>query len=170
VRTPLALDALHPAIVAGHHDAIGLEPTWPAVRLVFAQCCLEHGVDGDQLHGLWNFNLGNHDATDADFGGPVFATGPEREVIRGQTVQRTHTRPSYASAEAGAAGLLARLREGFSDAFYSLSDGNEGTYAACLKAGKYYTSSALDYAAGLRRWAAEFDRRWPSEDWPFVWY
>lgn len=160
-RTPVALEDLAPALVAGFHDACGYEPAPEAVALAWSQLCLEAGVAGDVLRGLFNDNLGNHDA-DAEerASGPVFETVFERELgAGGVEYHATHIRPAYDDLEGGAEGYWRRLRSGFPEAFAAMDGGDPQAFAVALKSERYFTDDAHAYAAGLARWLAEYSRR-----------
>lgn len=162
-KTPVPLDELPGALRQAHREAFAFEPCESALELAFAMLCYEAGVSGGLLRGVYNENLGNHDATAEErAAGPVFQTVSEREVIGGHSAQRIHVRPSYDDAESGAVGWWHRLREGFVEAYEAMQTGTVRDFAIALKSRGYYTSDAGSYARGLALWVAEYQRRWPS--------
>lgn len=152
--TPVPLADLPDALDVAHSTLRGFFLSADANRVAIAQLKLEHGVKDGALHGVWCFNFGNHDAPPADRADPsvpLFETVPENEVDpHGRGYQQVHVRRAYPDAATGLVGYWSTLVDGFSDAYYALSSGDPGAFAAALKAAHYYTADEGVYARDLR--------------------
>jgi len=157
VLTPVPLSTIPDALDVAHRGLWGYSLPDPAYQLAAAQLKLEHGVRDGALHGVFNFNFGNHDATRQDLSDPsvpIFETVPEHEGNAASTATQVHHRRAYPDLDSGLRGYWQALRDGFPDAYDALVDGPEA-FAAALKRERYFTADEWVYAKGLERLMAE---------------
>lgn len=166
LRTPVAFDQLVDALDSGHHELRGWGLTPDSYAIAAAQLELEHGtfsISGALfLRGVFDDNLGNHDATRAERADPsipVFDTVPEREVgAGGQEYHAQHVRRSYEDAVEGAKGYWQALLDGFEPAYDAICAGDPIKFVEALKQAKYFTGDEASYesfvASAFARWQA----------------
>lgn len=158
VQTPIPIAGLDDQLDAAHRDLRAFAISEDAYRLAVAQLKLEHGQGYGVLHGCFNFNLGNHDATAADRADPtvpIFETVPEHEGNTTSTTTQVHWRRSYPDLESGLIGYWRALLDGFPDAYDALCTGDPDAFAAALKKLHYFTADESMYARDLRALLAQ---------------
>lgn len=145
LRTPLTRDSMRTALVVGHLQAFGVVPSPERLACALAQLCEEHGNGVD----VWNFDLGNVDAT-PDWTGDVFEL-TANEVLAGHVVLVTKALRAYSTAAAGAVGywnfLLGEAR--FAVAVLAFDAGDPAGAARGLKAGRWFTGNEVDYERAM---------------------
>lgn len=144
IPTRMTGATMRDALVAGHRFTFGWEASPERIGVALAQLCEEH-ANGS---AVWNFNLGNRDAGDG-WTGDVFEL-TAREVIEGESVERTKRLRAYDNAAAGAQGywlLLAEPR--FAPALVAFDAGDPVAAAHALKVGRWYTGSETGYARNM---------------------
>jgi hypothetical protein len=153
VLTPIPLSDVLDAIESGHFRAFGYGVLPDARVLAAAHLSLEHGELSGALHGVWCFNLGNHDATAAQRDDPtvaVFSTILETERRPdGSAYSAGHTRCAYDDAEQGAEGYWRCLFDGFPEAYAAIFAGDSDAFSVALKRRGYYTSALATYERGV---------------------
>lgn len=152
--TPIPVAGLPELIDNTYHSVLGTCPGVDACDVLLAHLEFEHGLsrnDGaEQLRGVWNFNIGNVDATMADRADPdvaVFITVSECEGTACQ-YQALHTRRAFATVEDGAIGYVEAMRDRFPDALFAASEGPR-PFVAALKSAGYFTGDVDAYADGV---------------------
>lgn len=157
--TPVPLVGLREGLDAAHRGLHGYSLSDEAYILADAHLRLEHGVRDGSLRGVFNHNLGNYDATDAQIRSPafdVFQTRPEHEVDRhGRDYTAVHVRVSYHDLDAGLRGYWQTLAGGYPEAYDAVTLGDADGFAAALKRARYYTADEQVYARALRDLVAE---------------
>jgi hypothetical protein len=151
--TPVPITDVLDALEGGHHRAYGYGVSPESRLLAAAHLTLEHGELSGALHGVFNDNLGNHDATAAQRDDPtvaVFATVLETERRPdGSAYSAGHTRCAYDTPEAGAEGYWRCLRDGFPEAYAAMIAADADAFSEALKARHYYTQSLALYERGV---------------------
>ena len=162
--TPVSLAGLVDVLHAACHTALGQCPGARDV-VAYAQLVEEHGVADGALRGVFGYNLGNIDATVKERADPsvtIFTTLPEHEGAGLHTWSSQHVRRAYACVEDGAAGYWTALVDRFEGAWEAMLDGGgepaPEAFAKALKAGRYFTGDASEYARALERAAAQAQR------------
>jgi hypothetical protein len=159
-RTPIVLADLPAIVAAGYAAAFDdVGPRDGCRRVAIAHLLLEHGRrdhnPAGPVWGIFNFNLGNQDATSDDLEpspdeSPValFRTVPECE---GTSCQRRaqHVRRAFPTAAEGAAAYWSRLRDAYPEAFAAAEAGEPRAFVAWLRQRGYFTGSTDAYAATL---------------------
>jgi hypothetical protein len=169
VRTPLTAAELRSALILGHHEATGEAIGYDRLMAAWCMLCVEHAsrlVEGGPIvHGaaVWCSNLGNIGVgrDELRWRGDWFALTAE-EVLGGKRVLITQPLRAHSCATAGAADYWAFLsQERFAEVLEAFDRGDVESAAHELKAQRYYTAAAEDYARGMIAWAREYGRRWP---------
>jgi hypothetical protein len=160
VRTPLPLASLPAQLQDAGRLALGADPGLWRCRCAWAQLVLEHGRESAggvvMLGGIFGWNFGNHDVTDAeraDPSVPVFSTVPEHEGDAASSATQVHVRRAYASPLDGLAAFWQLFITGrFAGAWEAMGDpdGPE-RFAVALASLRYYTADEAAYAGALRR-------------------
>jgi hypothetical protein len=152
LKTPVPFSVLPAALDVGHREAFGDSRSDDAYAIAAAQLELEHGtitISGAlYLRGVFDDNLGNHDATKderADPTIPVFETVPEHEDGPQGSFEAEHVRQAYPDAVEGARGYWHALSIGFPDAYQACVDGDPAKFVEALKAERYFTGPELAY-------------------------
>jgi hypothetical protein len=169
VRTPLTASELRSALILGHYEATSDDVSYDRLMAAWCMACVEHAVapikGGPVVHGyaVHCNNLGNigvgRDA--ARWLGDWFALRAE-EVIKGKRVLITQPLRAHSCATAGATDYWAfLLLPRFTEVMAAFDRGDVESVAHELKAQRYYTAAAVDYARGMLAWSREYARRWP---------
>lgn len=171
LKTPVPFAALPAALDAGHREAFGYSLSDQAYAIAASQLELEHGtvtIAGDlYLRGVFDDNLGNHDATRderADPSTPVFQTVPEHEDGPKGPYTAEHVRVAYPDAVEGAKGYWRALSDGFPDAYQACVDGDPAKFVEALKAEHYFTGPELSYERAVDGRVAAWTARIEAAD------
>jgi hypothetical protein len=171
LKTPVPFAALPTALDLGHHGAYGYSLSDDAYAIACAQLELEHGVvtiaGAPYLRGVYDDNLGNHDATASernDPSVPVFQTVPEHEEGPRGPYTAEHVREAYPDAVEGATGYWRALRGGFPDAYQACVDGKPDAFVEALKAEKYFTGNEAAYEHAVEGRVAAWRARIDAEE------
>lgn len=174
LQTPVPFAVLPGALDAAHRELRGESLSSDAYAIACAQLELEHGsatIGGELcLRGVFNDNLGNHDATAAeraDPSVPIFDTVLEHEVgPTGKSFQAGHVREAYPDAVEGAKGYWTALTEHFASAYNAIAAGDPHAFVEALKAARYFTASEQSYEHAVDGMVAAWRARIAAEPAP----
>lgn len=158
--TPIDLADLSDVLEAGGQRALGESPGPQRLALAWAQLVEEHGRKDGALEFVFNYNLGNIDATPEERHTEIdlFITKAEHEGSGDEAWLARHTRRSFDTAQDGAAYYWAALRDRYSAAFAAMAMGNAATFVGALKALHYFTGNVDDYTRSVASIVAEHAR------------
>lgn len=142
-KTPLAPSEIRAALATAYRSIHGEAIPERMLDVLSAQACTEtaHGAS------MYNFNFGGIKGTSPEGFTAKLRT---REVFDGEEVTIRDGFRAYSSATEGAKDYLNLLERRFPTALDAARSGDVDGFVTRLKAGRYFTADAGQYAASLR--------------------
>lgn len=163
VRTPLTASELRSALILGHRETTGVDIPPARLRASWCMAAVEHAThlkhDGPVIVGgaIWCNCIGNIGR--GTWRGDFFYLDAYENLPSGRKLIRQALR-AHSGPIPGAADYWAFLLARYPGTIAAMDAGGLEGVARALKAGRYFTASAEDYARGLVQWSREYDRRW----------
>ena len=157
-RTPLTDAEIRTTLAAGHALAFGVEASPERMSVAWAMVCQETA----RGKALWNWNMGNVDAT-SEWRGDRFALTADEGYGTSRRGQTKFLR-AFPDALTGTVAWWRFMAEGY-PAVLARFDAGDGNGAGLeLKKAMYFTGDVVAYCRALRLMSAEFLRRWHGGD------
>ena len=142
-RTPLSPSEVRASTAAAYRAIHGAEIPDRTLDVLSAQACTETACGAS----MYNYNFGGIKGTSPEGATARLKT---REILDGREVTIRDGFRAYSSAVAGATDYLALLEHRFPAAMEAARAGDVEGFVRELKAGRYFTADAGQYAAALR--------------------